>query len=114
MSTRTGPARPSVTGAFEALEGHLARQGTDGARPPLRYLRRKPGRGLVAVFGPGDLGDIYTVIVEERSLLEGPAGDAAPAGPTVRRFPDDPHLPHLDTVMAPSGHRLLAAVESTA
>jgi hypothetical protein len=114
MSTQTGPARPSVTGAFEALDGHLARQGTDRARPPLRYLRRKPGRGLVAVFGPGDLGDIYTVTVDERSLLEVPTGDAAPSGPTVRQFPDDPHLPHLDTVMAPSGHRLLAALESAA
>jgi hypothetical protein len=115
VSTRTGPARPSVTGAFEALDGHLAQQGTDRARPPLRYLRRKPGRGLVAVFGPGDLGDIYTVIVDERSLLEVPAGEAAPSGPTVRQFPDDPHLPHLDTVMAPSGHRVLTdALESTA
>jgi hypothetical protein len=115
MSTPTGPARPSVTDAIEALDGHLARQGTDRARPPLRYLRRKPGRGLVAVFGPGDPGDIYTVTVDERSLLEGPAGDAARSGPTVRQFPDDPQLPHLDTVMAPSGHRLLAdALESTA
>jgi hypothetical protein len=100
---------------MEALDGHLAGQGTDRARPPLRYLRRKPGRGLVAVFGPGDRGDIYTVTVDERSLVEAPADGAIPSGPTVRQFPDDPQLPHLDAVMAPSGHRLLAdALESTA
>jgi hypothetical protein len=104
-----------VTGATEALDGYLARLGTDLPRPSLRYLRRKPGRGLVAVFGPGDRGDIYTVTVDERALLEVPVGDAAASGPTVRQFPDDPHLPHLDTVMAPSGHRFLAdALESTA
>jgi hypothetical protein len=115
MSTRTGSASQSVTGAFEALEVHLARQDADRAQPPLRYLRRKPGRGLVAVFGPDDLGDIYTVTVDERSLLEVPVGDATPAIPTVRQFPDDPQLPHLETVMTPSGHRFLAdALESTA
>jgi hypothetical protein len=120
MSTPTGVARPSVTDATEALDGYLARQGTDRARPPLRYLRRKPGRGLVAVFGPGDLGDIYTVTVDERSLVEVPdraevpGGARTPAGPTVRQFPVDPQLPNLDTVMAPSEHRPLAvALEST-
>jgi hypothetical protein len=120
MSTSTGPARPLVTGATEALNGYLARKGIDRARPPLRYLRRKPGRGLVAVFGPSGLGDIYTVTVDERSLIEKP-GDAAPdgapaaSGPTVQEFPVDPKLPHLDTVMAPSEHSPLAvALESTA
>jgi hypothetical protein len=120
MSTPPRPAGTSVTDATEALDGYLARQGTDRARPPLRYLRRKPGRGLVAVFGPGGLGDIYTVTVDERSLLEvsdGALSDGAPApsGPTVRQFPVDPQLPHLDTVMAPSEHRpLTAALESAA
>jgi hypothetical protein len=80
----------------------------------LRYLRRKPGRGLVAVFGPGDVGDIYTVTVDERTLLEGL--DAADlSGSTVQEFPVDPKLPHLDTVMAPAEHPdLAAALESTA
>jgi hypothetical protein len=36
MSTRTGSASQSVTGAFEALEVHLARQDADRAQPPLR------------------------------------------------------------------------------
>jgi Phosphotransferase enzyme family len=102
MTTTTGPARPSVTGVTEALDEHLTRQGRD--RPSLRYLRRKPGRGLVAVFGPGDHGDIYTVTLDEGSLL----GVTEAARPTVREFPVDPELPHLDTVMAPAEHRPLA------
>jgi hypothetical protein len=115
MSTQAGLTRPNVSGATEALDGYLARRGIDRGRPPLRYLRRKPGRGLVAVFGPGDLGDIYTVTVDERTLLEGPDGAAAPSGSTVQEFPVDPKLPHLDTVMAPSENRPLAsALESTA
>jgi hypothetical protein len=120
MSTPIGQARPHVDGAFEALEGYLARQGTDRRRPPLRYLRRKPGRGLVAVFGPGDQGDIYTVTVDERVLAgvpDGalPDGVPSPSGPTIQQFPVDPRLPHLDTVMAPSRHRPLAdALESAA
>jgi hypothetical protein len=110
MTSTTGQVRSSVTGATEALDRHLASRGTDGARPPLRYLRRKPGRGLVAVFGPGDHGDIYTVTVDEGSLLGGPGAAAAPA---VHEFPADPELVDLDTVMAPAGHRPLAdALES--
>ena len=115
MSTSTRTARPMVTGATDALDQYLARAGTDRARPPLRYLRRKPGRGLVAVFGPGDRNDIYTVTVDEGSVLGTPDGDAAPSGPTVQEFPVDPKLPHLDTVMTPSGNQALAdALESTA
>jgi aminoglycoside phosphotransferase (APT) family kinase protein len=110
MSTPTR-ARPDVTGATEALDGYLARQGTSRTRPPLRYLRRKPGRGLVAVFGPGDVGDIYTVTVDERALT----GIPDEATPTVQPFPVDPQLPDLATVMAPAGHRPLAvALESAA
>ena len=109
MSSASGLARPRVTGATEALDEYLARRGGDRSRPPLRYLRRKPGRGLVAVFGPGDVGDIYTVTVDERSLGEVPDGTAARSGATVQEFPVDPKLPHLDTVMAPSAHRPLAA-----
>lgn len=115
MSTATRPARPRVTGAGEALDGYLAQQGGNAARPPLRYLRRKPGRGLVAIFGPAGSGDIYTVTVDERTLVGAPDGDPAPSSPTVRRFPDDPKLPHLDTVMAPAAHRPLAlALEAAA
>ena len=113
MSTPT-IAKLDVTGATVALDGYLAREGTSRTRPPLRYLRRKPGRGLVAVFGPGDLGDIYTVTVDERALT-GIPDDAAPSGPTVQPFPVDPHLPDLATVMAPGGHPPLAvALESAA
>lgn len=115
MSAAPGLTRPRVTGATEALDGYLARQGTGSTRPPLRYLRRKPGRGLVAVFGPNDVGDIFTVTLDERSLQEVRGGDEAAPLPTVRQFPADPQLPHLDSVMAPSEHDpLAAALESTA
>jgi hypothetical protein len=111
MSTQTRPARPNVTGVFTALDGHLAQHGSGAVRPSLRYLRRKPGRGLVAVFGPGDRGDIYTVTVDERTLLETPDG----AAPTVQQFPVDPKLPDLDAVMTPAAHpRLADALEATA
>ena len=114
MTTQTMPPRPRVSGATEVLDDYLARRGTERPRPPLRYLRRKPGRGLVAVFGPGAVGDIYTVTVDEQALLAGP--DAAPlSGSAVQEFPVDPKLPHLDVVMAPSGHPALAAtLEATA
>jgi hypothetical protein len=110
VSTATGLVRPSVTGATEALDGYLAHQGSDLHRPPLRYLRRKPGRGLVAVFGPGDRGDIYTVTVAETALTAEPGDSAAASGPTVQQFPMDPQLAHLDAVMAPAEHPSLRDV----
>jgi len=113
MSAGTAPARPRVTGVTEALDGYLAGRG-GGDRPPLRYLRRKPGRGLVAVFGPGERGDIYTVTVDERSLIDVPPDAAAPSGPTVRQFPADPQLPHLDAAMAPSADGSLTAALASA
>jgi hypothetical protein len=107
MTTQT-QTRPSVTGATAALDEYLAGSAVPRPRPPLRYLRRKPGRGLVAVFGSGGK-DVYTVTVDERSLA-----DATPRA-TVQEFPADPKLPHLDVVMAPSEHRFLAgALESAA
>jgi hypothetical protein len=115
MSTGTAPARPRVTGVTEALDGYLAGHGGSGDRPPLRYLRRKPGRGLVAVFGPGDRGDIYTVTLDEQSLAGLRTEAAAAPAPTVRQFPVDPQLPHLDDVMSPAvGSPLGAALESAA
>jgi hypothetical protein len=102
-----------VTGATAALDAFLARQGTDAPGPPLRYLRRKPGRGLVAVYGPGDTGSIFTVTVGEAALLEASDGDVA-AGCTVNRFPVDPQLPDLATVMGPAAHPPLAAALASA
>ena len=115
MSTTGGPTRPNLSGVTVALDGYLARQGAAGARPPLRYLRRKSGRGLVAVFGPGDRDDIYTVTVDEPSLVEMSDDVTGSFGLEVRGFPVDPQLPHLATVMAPSGHSPLAvALEAAA
>jgi Phosphotransferase enzyme family len=113
MTTSTGPGKLRVTGAAEALDQHLARQGTDRTRPPLRYLRRKPGRGLVAIFGPDGLGRIYTVTVDERSLLAPPEDGDALSDATIQQFPMDPKLPDLEAVMAPSGD-LADALDSTA
>jgi hypothetical protein len=112
MSTTTGSVRPSVIGATEALDDYLARRQEARNRPPLRYLRNKPGRGLVAVFGPGDGGDIYTVTLEQGPDRGRP--DEA-AGPTIQQFPVDPKLPHLDAVMSPFAHpSLTSSLESTA
>lgn len=104
MSATTDAARSSVTSAAAALEEFLGHGGGDGQRPVLRYLRRKPGRGLVAVFGAAT-DDVYTVTLEERLLARDPAGSTATAdGPTVRQFPDDPHLPGLAAAMRPTAH----------
>ena len=103
MTATTSSPRPRVIGATEALDDHLARQGTGRVRPPLRYLRRKPGRGLVAVFGPARGGDVYTVSLDERSLVDAPT-----TAPDIQRFPVDRKLTHLATVMAPSEHGDLA------
>ena len=109
MSAPPRSVRPNVTGVTEALDGYLAHHGENSHRPPLRYLRRKPGRGLVAVFGPGDGGDIYTVTVAEASLA-GDSGEGNAPAPAVQQFPTDPLLPDLDVVMAPAEHPSLRAV----
>ena len=106
MTTTTGMPRPRVAGATEALDDYLAHRGAAPNRPPLRYLRNKPGRGLVAVFGPGDGGDIYTVTLDQRSDAALPADGARP---TIQQFPVDPKLPHLDVVMSPATQPALAA-----
>jgi hypothetical protein len=112
MTTTAGMVRPRVAGATEALDDYLAHRGAGSARPPLRYLRNKPGRGLVAVFGPDDGGDIYTVTLDQRSDGAPPADGASPK---IEQFPVDPKLPHLDAVMSPAAQpALAAALESTA
>ena len=112
MTTTTGTPRPRVAGATEALDDYLAHRGAAPTRPPLRYLRNKPGRGLVAVFGPGDGGDIYTVTLDQGSDPDLPVDGARP---TIQQFPVDPKLPHLDAVMSPAAQpALAAALESTA
>src|SRR5690349_10001104 len=71
--------------------------------PALSYLRRKPGRGLVAVYGtPRDSDRIYTVAVTE--------GDAVDEGAVaVQTFPVDRQLPALATAMRPDEDRELRA-----
>ena len=84
----------------------------------LTYLRRKPGRGLVAVYGqPSDPEHLFTLTVEESALTEHP-DDPAPQpsawqgqwpgllevsgrGLTLQSFPHDLTLPALAAAMAP-------------
>lgn len=109
----------------------LARAAADRRRPGVRlrvtYLRRKPGRGLVAVFGdamrPASGGSprVLTVTVSDevldrdgelialaRRLLSRPGGDRAAGqlaeGVRLAWFPEDPGLPCLSAVLAPSDH----------
>ena len=114
---RRDRAEPDVAGATEALDDIPGAVGRRPARPPLRYLRRKPGRGLVAVFGPGRPGgDMYTVTVDERTrpVLEVAAPTAWPAARRVQQFPGRSEAAaHLDAAMAPSQPDLAAALEST-
>ena len=98
--------RPSThTWRGRAPAGPGPRSGTCGASPDVGSSRSS---------ARATSGDIYTVTVDERSLLEGRGADGL-SGSTVQAFPVDPKLPHLDTVMAPSEHAdLAAALESTA
>jgi hypothetical protein len=90
----------------------------------LTYLRRKAGRGLVAVYGSAsDPGQLYTVTVDESACsaaaLRRPE-EAAPrewvgqwpgrveqasAGLAVQAFPTDVRLPGLTAAMKPSQDR---------
>ena len=84
----------------------------------LTYLRRKPGRGLVAVFGqPSDPGHLFTLTVEESALTDH-TDEPAPRpsawegqwpgllevsgrGLTLQSFPHDVALPALAAAMTP-------------
>ena len=75
MSTVDTTQWPSPTGVAAVLEDALRSAGSpSGAagRPPLTYLRRKLGRGLVAVYGTaGRAGSMYTVSVDESAMAGG-------------------------------------------
>ncbi|HEY8093443.1 MAG TPA: hypothetical protein VID93_06650, partial [Acidimicrobiales bacterium] len=71
---------PSPTGVAAALDEALRAAGAHGALPPLTYLRRKPGRGMVAVYGTASrAGSIYTVSVDESAMARGSGHDAGSA-----------------------------------
>ena len=102
-------------------------------RPPLTYLRRKPGRGLVAVYGTAKAPrDMYTVTVEESAVasdLVEPGRmphhlaleeipelvEIPPLGLTIQRFPHDERLPSLAAAVTPYEHpQLRDALEQAA
>jgi hypothetical protein len=87
---------PSAKGVTAVLDDLLGKAQPPRARPSLTYLRRKPGRGLVAVYGKAsDPRSMYTVTVEESATsgqqsalsLDAPPGagpvGAKHAGPTL-------------------------------
>lgn len=64
----------------------------------LVYLRRKPGRGLVAVYhSTGGERGIFTASLGEAALA-----DSTHREPTVQTFPADERLPGLADAMAPT------------
>jgi len=118
MSSPTTTPWPDPVGVAALLDDVLH---TDHShpRPALRYLRRKPGRGLVAVYGDG-ADEMYTVTVDEAEAtgaqssahLAGDRDDAdgdpesgtvhiARLGATIQRFPHDERLPDLVAAMHP-------------
>ena len=111
---------PSPTSVATVLDDVLGSTDPARRRPGLTYLRRKPGRGLVAVFGAAsDRQPVYTVTVDEdamsapwtlptesRPTVPG-HGDLdvvriAALGLTIQQFPHDQNLPELVEVMTPS------------
>jgi hypothetical protein len=125
---------PSPTGVGAALDDVLCSVEPRRPRPPLTYLRRKPGRGLVAVYGTASAArDMYTVTVDESATTSGLVAEPSraslrtvldevpelveipPLGLTIQRFPHDEQLPHLAAAVTPYGHpQLQAALERVA
>ena len=86
-------------------------------RPPLTYLRRKPGRGLVAVYGTAKAPrDMYTVTVEESAVASDlvepgrmphhpSAGGGARAGRDPAARADHPAVPPRRAAPLPGRRR---------
>ena len=122
MKTSAHTPWASPTGVAAALDDILRRTEPGRTRPPLTYLRRKPGRGMVAVYGDAATGSVYTVTVDESAMTGEPASaDSSPMpgagtayrwdgglarvqdlGLTVQRFPHDESLPLLADATTPT------------
>jgi hypothetical protein len=129
---QSDPGLTSPATVTELLAALLAAGPQPELPPALTYLRRKAGRGLVAVYGTArDPGHLYTVTVEEGALTLPPGHDVAvdrkphwqgvwpgvvadPAlGVAVQAFPTDRTLPALAAAMEPATHpQLWAALQS--
>jgi hypothetical protein len=130
MTTSNDFALTTPAGVTALLDELLASEPSHEHRPPLTYLRRKAGRGLVAVYGTAsNSSQIYTVTVDEAALgaavgtAEGtvPAVGIHPAwqghwpglveepalGVSVQAFPTDRKLPALAAAMMPSQQQAL-------
>ncbi len=129
MSSSTTTPWPTPTGVAAVLDDVLHTDATH-PRPALRYLRRKPGRGLVAVYGNA-AEDMYTVTVDEATASGQASSGAVAADPdspeedgvvrigrlgvTIQRFPHDDQLPGLAAVIhPPQGGPLWTALAAVA
>jgi hypothetical protein len=129
MSSSTTTSWPTPNGVAALLDDVLH---ADAAhpRPALSYLRRKPGRGLVAVYGTG-IEDMYTVTVDEATAAGQASSGAVAADPdspqeegvvrigsrgmTIQRFPHDDRLPALAAAIHPTkGEALWTALAAVA
>jgi hypothetical protein len=126
---RTRTAWPNPTAVTTVLQQLLSSAQPAATAAPLTYLRRKPGRGMVAVFGAaGHDGQIFTATVDEAATVAGTGGvDAVAALPTqrqgelpdlvevpslgltVQRFPYDRGLAELAAAMSPAEQPALGA-----
>ena len=122
MKTMDGTQSLTSPEAITAMLGDLlAHEPRPRATPPLTYLRRKAGRGLVAVYGnAADPAGLFTVTVAEDALRSEDTEQAAalsaphwqgswpglvaePAfGLAVQAFPADGMLPALRDAVAPA------------
>jgi hypothetical protein len=87
----------------------------------IRYLRRKPGKGLVIVYEPRPHGRWITLTVDEAGLARrrAPAPERCPVpsddGVAMQVFPSDGGLPGLSECCAPAaGAVLFRALENAA
>jgi hypothetical protein len=121
MITMPGASLASPAGITAVLADLLSCEPQPAAELHLTYLRRKAGRGLVAVYGSAsDPGQLYTVTVDESacSAVEPKrAAESAPGewvghwpgrveqpsvGLAVQAFPTDLRMPGLTAAMTPS------------
>jgi phosphotransferase family enzyme len=131
MNDVDNAAWPSPTGVAAVLDEVLHATHPKQARPPLTYLRRKPGRGLVAVYGSASTGSpMFTVTVDEAAMSAGLTDGDQPGsrlehhtgvvrmaarGLTIQQFPHDEDLPDLAEAVAPrEGSPLWQALSAVA
>ncbi len=115
---------PNPTAVSTVLQEILSSAQPTARAAPLTYLRRKPGRGMVAVFGAaGHDEQIFTATVDEAATVTAATSidpvstlpwqrhgelpdlvEVPSLGLAVQRFPYDRALPELAAAMSPAKH----------